>query len=240
MKQFFLGALCASALVTNAFGSLVLLSPNPIDLNGTGLGAVNTVLTLNNTNNVSSGCVAPGSGSSSVSTGCGFTNNTVQTGNAQIGTPTLASLGVLNLSNLQIIFNANEPGNAREATVNQLALTLYGATGNTATFTLPSLVNLNPTLSGIGNSGFIFGLDTLQASQADTFLGAAANGGATGIRIGLGASLSNVTGGPDTFFVRNNPSGGGFSDQVPEPASMLLFGSGLVAVALLKRRRQAR
>jgi hypothetical protein len=225
-----------------ASASLILVSP--IEQGGTGLGAVNTVLTLNGQGNstIETGCVAP-SGSGTTTTGCGFTDSNVQ---AQFGTPTLSAVGISNASDLRIVFNASEPGSALDVQLNQLVLTFYNAAGTAIdSHTLASPI-LFPTISnGTGNSGFVFQLDSAQATSAQTAI--LANGGFNTVRVGLGASVGvaaggtgSATGGLETFFVENAAStGGGGGGAVPEPASMFLIGAGMVSLVVMDRRRRA-
>ena len=86
LRGFILFAGCASL----ASASIILVSP--VEISGTGLGAVNTVLTLQSPANstIETGCVAP-SGGGTTTSGCGFTDSKVQ---AQFNTPTLAAAGV--------------------------------------------------------------------------------------------------------------------------------------------------
>src|SRR5690349_9174901 len=107
MYRYFL-SLCGAALAiasAPASASLVLVGPN--EFQGTGLGTVNTVLTLQSAGSSSSesGSVAPNASGSPVPSG-----DALQ-GTSQIGTPTFSSLGLTNASDLRIIFNAQEPGN---------------------------------------------------------------------------------------------------------------------------------
>ena len=75
------------------------------------------------------------------------------------------------------------------------------------------------TMTGVGNSGFVFGLTATEAATAQGFFGS------TNL-IGLSASASDATGGPETFFVANT----GTPRVIPEPASLLLLGSGLAGL----------
>ena len=247
--------------LTQLSASLILLSPT--EMSGTGLGAVNTVLTLQSAANatIETGCVGVVNGATS-SASCGFTDANVQT---QSGTPTLQSVGVTDASNLRIVFNAAEPGNALDIMLNSLVLTFYNSTGTAAmSFSLfPGSGILFPsTQSGVGNSGFVFALttptlcafggvtcpgDINEAATAQTFINA--NGGVGSVRVGLGASAGVAAGGPgsatggmETFFVEGvgtvgGPGGGGGGSPIPEPASMALIGAGLVTLAISQRRR---
>lgn len=210
------GALALGAGLANA--SLVFLGTQ--DIGGAGLGAVRTVLTVQ-----SPGASTTEAGSVSLNT----SGTQVTTGNtiAITQTRTLTQVGTTNASLLRVIFNAVEPTPGSDITLNDLRLTLQPASGattaalnfNSGAFTP---ITLNTTQPGIGNAGFIFGLDATQAAQAQ----AAINAGAS--VLGLSASLTNATGGPETFFVT----------AVPEPGTMALLASGLLAFGGIARKRR--
>src|SRR4029453_7220132 len=136
------------------------------------------------------------------------------TGTSQTQTRTIAQSGATSASNFAIVLNAVEPG-GNSITVDNLAVRFYSTTGATLyTASLAAPVTIPNTLTGIGNAGFVFVLDPGQAAAAEA-AGAFAN---TANVIGLFASLSAATGGPETFFVGNlgSDSGGGIGSQIPE------------------------
>ena len=217
-------------LAHTASATLILLGPNPEG--GTGLGTVETVLTLSSPGSSTNetGCVRP-SGSGSTTAGCGFVDANVMTGQGQIGTPTLGTIGATTANDLRVVFNASEPA-ADEITINNLVLTIYSSTG-TVLFTSGASgpFVFSTTFSGTGNSGFLFGLDATQAAQAQA---AAFGPGFANNRIGLGASLSNATGGLETFSVRAVTQ----AVAVPDGGSAaMLLGMALMGLAGIRRMR---
>jgi hypothetical protein len=179
-----------------------------------------TVLTLQSpaATTIETGCVAL-SGASSTTVGCGFVDSAVKTGAGQIGTPTLGSLGITSAADIAVLFNATEPaGNG--ITLNNLVLTIYSPTGAVLFTSGPSATYVFPsTAPGVGSAGFLFALDAMQANEAQA---AAFGAGSQDNRIGLGTSLSDATGGVETFSVAAR-----LAAAIPEPASLSLIAFGV-------------
>jgi hypothetical protein len=145
-----------------------------------------------------------------------------------------SDLGLGKASDLRILLNINEANGGTKApiTVDSLVLTAYDGSGN-AVFSA-SLVNgpvgLDQFKKAQGStSDYVFGLDSIAAARLQAALDAN-----PALRLGLSASLSNVDGGPERFSYT------GTAGPVPEPATMVLFGTSLVGLAgAVRRRRKA-
>ena len=226
-----------------AFGSIVY--QDTVDLGGTGLGAVETILTQNNNTGTSEGCIAfvNGADRRGDQGGCsigGLTGGDEQNGQTQ--TQLLGAVDTIgDAYDIAIIFNAVEPQGQGQGTItlDALNLILYGGNGMTfeASLAAGDVGRTFDAFAGTGNSGFRFVLDDMQAAMAQTFL---ETNGLTidQVRIGLSAAVSNEQGGNETFFLasvdRTPPQGGG---EIPEPATLGLMGGALVGLAAFRIRK---
>ncbi len=136
-------------------------------------------------------------------------------------------------TNLQILLNINEPngGNKSTITIDSLILTAYDSSGNTVFSTsLAAALTLDQIRGGQGaNADYAFGLDSEAAARLQAALAANSN-----LRLGLEATLSNAQGGPERFRY----SGSAGQEPIPEPATMVLLGTGLAGVARVIRKRR--
>lgn len=248
MRAGFIGTMILAGLCQTASASFVLVTP--VSVSGTGLGTVATILTIQDTSS-EIGCV----GATSSQTGSTFTGGLctgssadVKTGASQIGPQPLTAAGVTSASNFAIVFNADQPSGG-PITLTGLTASFYNSTGTllyqTAGFSCPGLASapnctFPQTFSGIGQSGFVFGLDSAQSAAATA---AGVFNSANGTRVGLSASLTGSAGGPETFSLGTIPGttggGGGGGSPTPEPESLVLALSGgilLLSAKLLARR----
>lgn len=222
-RSLLLGAASALAfgvLASAAHAELTLVSPE--NFGGTGLGKVSTILTIQSPGNstTETGSVSYDGKKDSIT-------GDAKTGNSQTQTRTLGSLGITSAATLRVVFNASEPGSDPSIDLTALTLTIYNTAGG-ALFSAPldrSYLDI-ATFQGTGNSGYVFALNSAEASQAQTSVFGLA--GFDDFRVGLSATAENATGGVETFFVAN--SGTQPPVDTPEPASLALLGAGLLGV----------
>ena len=239
LKALFATAAVVVAASQSARGTIVF--KQVVELNGTGLGAVNTILTVQSPGSSSneSGCVAFGDVTGAPACfGTGNTGGDEQTGASQTRTRTIAQSGATSAAAFVIVFNAAEPGNTSNSiTLDSLSVRFYSPTGTELyTASLAAPVQFLNTEPGTGNAGFVFVLDNLQAAQAQA---AGAFNNPANV-IGLSAGLSDATGGHETFFVASRPAVGvPFEvepEPIPEPSTYLTLGAGLLMLGFSRRR----
>lgn len=209
--------LISAALVSPAPASVVNLGA--FDVTGQGLGVSDPLLVLQATGGA-----------------------TTETGTlTPLAGPTFGDFGWTSAANVRLLFNAAEPQNAagKSISIDTISLTFQSG-ANTKTFSNAAPIVFPETNPGVGNAGFLIGLDQLQSAQLAAFL--APIGDLSGVRLGISAFLSSVAGGPD-FFRAIDCTGGVCGDDntspVPLPAGALLFLTGLVGLGTLSMRRRS-
>ncbi len=239
-------------LVLGAYSgaSAGIIAPNPdqsTDLTAFGFGVVPPIMTLQ-ASIFEQGCVVP-MASVACPTGVSdwdtaFTPITGDVAGAgKYSTPTLAELGIDSWFNLAILFNVNEPNNVEAVTLQDLRLGAFDGDGNLVEeFELLAPIDFTNISQGQGSAGFLLRIDAAQVAAA---------GFSNSWRLGMAAKVGcleslgecDVAGnygtgdGPESFTVVYLP--GGSDEPIPEPVTMVLFGSGLVLLGVMRFRKRA-
>ena len=146
-------------------------------------------------------------------------------------TVTFAQAGITDAGQLRIFMDIEDPDN--DLILHELTLTAYGSNGQIlfqgSYKDVPKYFTENG--AGQGHGDYVFGLTPDQAAALQAAYLKDPN-----LRLGLSARTSDDTGSFTNFKIGNGPA----NQPVPEPATMLLLGSGLAGVAakLRKRRKQ--
>jgi hypothetical protein len=204
----------AIGLVPGVFADTMTFTTSSYEA-GTGFGNVTNLLSLQD-NPSESGSISPAGRSDPH-----IVKNTSETYTAA----QLIALG-FNTNNLSVVFNINEPGSARQVDLLGFSLDFYSSTGEplgSTSVTNGFQQNLVPIGgSGTGTAGYIItyqntGMLTSFFSNPNNILG------------GWG-SVDKTSSGPENFYLIQS------SSSVPEPATMLLLGSGLLGLIGFRRK----
>jgi hypothetical protein len=142
-------------------------------------------------------------------------------------------------NDVALVLNTNEPGGGggQSIQVDNLKLIFMNPDGTlyagAPVIELASPDYIADAGGGSGTSGFLYEIDATQQQLlwASGFFNNTSN------RIGLGASLSLVSAGAETFELGNLDRP--FVPEIPEPGTYALVGLGLTALALWRWRRPA-
>jgi len=210
------------------------------NIKGAGFGHMPRALTIQSSggphNTTESGCIAPGliAGNSA----CANTSKDVG-GDEQNpikfpkqAAPTVKSLGITSGSQIGILFDAIQPQGSKKnpspssVTINDLTLKLYN--GSSLIYSVSGTFSPLSTNPGNGTTDYLFVLDPAAVTAFNAALG---NNFTDTISLDSTISFPSHSAGPDSYLFANTAP---IPSPTPEPTSMLLLGSSIVALVLKK------
>ena len=227
-----LAGVIASVLAGPASADLILNTT--LTLNGTGLGAVPTLVTIQQTGrppgDAESGCISAAGGSSNQTCLNGLL------GGDNVGVNSLRTAadlpGIANAGQLALVVNVSEIGGDPGATLTDLYLSIYNLAGTLLGNHQYTGLDL-PVLAdpGVGSAGTVFTLDA-----AEQLLALAECPDLLQCRFGAGIQFAagTASGAPETVFLSFLP---GDDRTVPEPATLELLGASMAMLGFIRRRR---
>jgi hypothetical protein len=135
-----------------------------------GFGNANRLITIQTNSSTETGAIFPVNGSIS---GTGDLASPLSD-NQKFGIPTLGQLGWTSASQVQVLFNAAEPG-GNSITLDNLTLSFFN--GNDSIFSISNIapITISDTNQGNGSAGFLFGISPGELSLLDSSVFSLAN-----------------------------------------------------------------